>query len=230
MNGARKSSATAELFNACTHLVGLLMMLAISWVLIWFGYTKNWENAFGVTFFTVGMLLMYLASVTYHFWKPGTKGKLILRKLDHISIYILIASSYTPICMQLVEDNMLLRMGQFRHHLVPGHPWHLLQDLLVVAVPTSLHHPLSHSRLVHPLLHRTRPTFTHHTLLVINNSRRHNLHLRHLLFCQRPHTPLLSRHLAHLCHLGHPLSLGRRLRHGLAMGKRALGQLTFPCY
>ena len=79
MNGARKSSATAELFNACTHLVGLLMMLAISWVLIWFGYTKNWENAFGVTFFTVGMLLMYLASVTYHFWKPGTKGKLILR-------------------------------------------------------------------------------------------------------------------------------------------------------
>lgn len=108
MNGARKSSATAELFNACTHLVGLLMMLAISWVLIWFGYTKNWENAFGVTFFTVGMLLMYLASVTYHFWKPGTKGKLILRKLDHISIYILIASSYTPICMQLVEDNLLV--------------------------------------------------------------------------------------------------------------------------
>ena len=108
MNGAGKTSATAERFNAFTHLAGLLMMLAISWVLIWFGYTKNWENAFGVTFFTVGMLLMYLASVTYHFWKPGTKGKLILRKLDHISIYILIASSYTPICMQLVEDNMLV--------------------------------------------------------------------------------------------------------------------------
>lgn len=97
-----------EIFNTLTHLVGLCLVPSISWVLIWFGYAKNWENAFGVTFFTVGMLLMYLASSLYHWWKPGTRGKLILRKLDHISIYVLIASSYTPICMQLVEENMLV--------------------------------------------------------------------------------------------------------------------------
>jgi len=97
-----------ELFNAITHLVGLCLVPCISWVLIWFGYAKNWQNALGVTFFTVGMLLMYLASSLYHWWKPDTRGKLILRKLDHISIYVLIASSYTPICMQLVEDNMLV--------------------------------------------------------------------------------------------------------------------------
>lgn len=97
-----------ELFNAITHFVGLCLVPCISWVLIWFGYAKNWENALGVTFFTVGMLLMYLASSLYHWWKPGTKGKLVLRKLDHISIYVLIASSYTPICMQLVEDNLLV--------------------------------------------------------------------------------------------------------------------------
>lgn len=98
-----------ELFNSLTHLVGLCLVPCISWVLIWFGYAKNWQNALGVTFFTVGMLLMYLASSLYHWWKPGTRGKLVLRKLDHISIYVLIASSYTPICMQLVEDNLLVQ-------------------------------------------------------------------------------------------------------------------------
>jgi len=96
-----------ELFNTLTHFVGLCLVPCISWVLIWFGYAKNWENAIGVTFFTVGMLLMYLASSLYHWWRPQTRGKEVLRKLDHISIYVLIASSYTPICMQLVEDGML---------------------------------------------------------------------------------------------------------------------------
>lgn len=97
-----------ELFNTVTHLVGLCLVPCISWVLIWFGYSRNWQNAMGVTFFTVGMLFMYLVSSLYHWWKPGTRGKLVLRKLDHISIYVLIASSYTPICMQLVEDNLLV--------------------------------------------------------------------------------------------------------------------------
>ena len=96
------------MFSMLTHLVGLCLMLAISWVLLWFGYAKNWQNALGVTFFTVGMVLMYVASTLYHWWKPDTRGKLVLRKLDHISIYVLIASSYTPICMQLVEDGMLV--------------------------------------------------------------------------------------------------------------------------
>lgn len=94
-----------ELFNTLTHFVGLCLVPFISGVIIWFGYTKNWENAFGVTFFSVGMLLMYLASSLYHWWRPNSRGKRILRKLDHISIYILIASSYTPICMALVEDD-----------------------------------------------------------------------------------------------------------------------------
>lgn len=102
------SRTTEELFNTLTHFVGLCLVPCISWVLIWFGYAKNWQNALGVTFFTVGMLLMFLASSLYHWWRPGTRGKLVLRKLDHISIYVLIASSYTPICMQLVEDGLLV--------------------------------------------------------------------------------------------------------------------------
>lgn len=94
-------------FNTISHLVGLCLVPCISWVIIWFGYRQSWQNAFGVTFFTVGMLLMYLASFLYHLWRPG-KGKRRLRVLDHIGIYIFIACSYTPICMEMVEDGQLV--------------------------------------------------------------------------------------------------------------------------
>ena len=97
--------SSEERFNTITHLVGLCLVPCISWVIIWFGYVKSWQHAFGVTFFTVGMLLMYLASFLYHLWRPESKGKRVLRLLDHIGIYVLIASSYTPIAMNLVDGN-----------------------------------------------------------------------------------------------------------------------------
>jgi len=95
----------SEIFNTTTHFIGLVLTGAISWVILWMGYTKNWEMAFGATFFTVGLIMMYFVSSLYHWWNPEKKGKRVLRILDHISIYVLIASSYTPICMALVEDN-----------------------------------------------------------------------------------------------------------------------------
>lgn len=94
------------MFNTISHLVGLCLTVSMTWVILWLGYSKNWEMAFGATFFTVGMVLMYVASSLYHFWTPETKGKKILRLLDHLSIYLLIACSYTPVCMALVEDGL----------------------------------------------------------------------------------------------------------------------------
>lgn len=97
------------MFNTISHLVGLCLTVSMTWVILWLGYSKNWEMAFGATFFTVGMVLMYVASSLYHFWAPDTKGKRVLRLLDHLSIYLLIACSYTPICMALVEDNLYVQ-------------------------------------------------------------------------------------------------------------------------
>mgnify|MGYP002624787997 CR=1 FL=1 len=57
--------------------------------------------AFGVIFFIVGMFLMFLSSTIYHWVRPGM-AKEVLRKLDHISIYVMIACSYTPICVGVV--------------------------------------------------------------------------------------------------------------------------------
>lgn len=90
-----------ELFNTLTHLAGVVFTLIAAWFVLKLGYAQGWKNAFGVTFFTCGMLLMYAASTLYHWQLPGS-GKRRLRVLDHISIYVMIAASYTPICLGVV--------------------------------------------------------------------------------------------------------------------------------
>lgn len=90
-----------ERFNTFTHLVGVVFTLAAAWFILRLGYESRWQYAFGVTFFTCGMLLMYAASTLYHWALPG-KVKRGLRVLDHISIYVMIAASYTPMCVGVV--------------------------------------------------------------------------------------------------------------------------------
>lgn len=86
--------------NTWTHLVGAVFALSSIWM-VWPAVYKGWQWAFGVIFFIVGMFLMFLASTMYHWYWPG-KAKDIVRKLDHIFIYVMIACSYTPICVSVV--------------------------------------------------------------------------------------------------------------------------------
>ena len=81
-----------ELFNTLTHLAGVVLTLALAWIILRMGYRATWQHAFGVTFFTVGMLLMFAFSTLYHWWMPG-RGKRCLRLFDHIGIYVMIAAS-----------------------------------------------------------------------------------------------------------------------------------------
>ncbi len=100
MNAIHRRSAE-ERFNTLTHLAGVVFTLIAAWFILRLGYQAGWKNAFGTTFFACGMLLMYAASTLYHWWMPG-RGKRCLRVLDHISIYVMIAASYTPICIGVV--------------------------------------------------------------------------------------------------------------------------------
>lgn len=83
-----------------THLVGVIFALSSIWM-VWPAIEKGWQMAFGVIFFIVGMFLMFLSSTLYHWVWPGV-AKRVLRKCDHISIYVMIACSYTPICVGVI--------------------------------------------------------------------------------------------------------------------------------
>ncbi|GAB5399624.1 MAG: hypothetical protein Aureis2KO_12090 [Aureisphaera sp.] len=59
----------------------------------------------GILFYGVSLILLYLASTLYHAI-PKANWKPLLRKLDHISIYLLIAGTYTPVALiSLIDGN-----------------------------------------------------------------------------------------------------------------------------
>lgn len=90
----------SEKGNTWTHLLGAVFALSSIWM-VWPASRISWQMTMGVIFFVVGMFLMFLSSTIYH-WLPQGVAKRILRKCDHISIYVMIACSYTPICISVV--------------------------------------------------------------------------------------------------------------------------------
>ena len=97
---SHKLPSSREQGNTWTHLVGAVFALSSIWM-VWPAVYKGWEWAFGVIFFITGMFLMFLSSTIYHWVWPG-RAKQVMRKIDHISIYVMIACSYTPICVSVI--------------------------------------------------------------------------------------------------------------------------------
>lgn len=87
-----------ERFNAWTHLIGALLALTgATWLLtLAIGSGDAWK-VFSITVYGVTLVTLYSISTVYH--SVRGRAKLVLRKLDHLSIYLLIAGSYTPFCL-----------------------------------------------------------------------------------------------------------------------------------
>ena len=87
-----------EKFNAVTHLVAAVLALVGAIVLVVLAAVGGdpWKVV-GVTIYGVTLLLLYSFSTLYHSLRGRAKN--VLRELDHQSIYLLIAGSYTPFCL-----------------------------------------------------------------------------------------------------------------------------------
>jgi len=97
-------SRVREPANAYTHLAGaLLSVLAL--VLLIHKSVLHGQPTHIVAFSIFGssMILLYLASTLYHLLPVSEKGLRILRRIDHIMIYVLIAGTYTPITLIVLE-------------------------------------------------------------------------------------------------------------------------------
>ena len=88
-----------ERFNAVSHLLGVVLALAGTVVLVVLAALGGdpWKIV-GVSVYGASLVLMYSSSTLYHSVRGG-RGKDFLRKMDHQSIYLLIAGSYTPFCL-----------------------------------------------------------------------------------------------------------------------------------
>lgn len=89
-----------EPFNGISHLLGGCASLIVT-VLLVRGAVIRGGAAAGVPFLVFGlsMVLLYSASAWYHLLDVAPRLHVMLRRLDHVSISLLIAGTYTPICL-----------------------------------------------------------------------------------------------------------------------------------
>jgi hemolysin III len=88
-------SGLTHLGAAILALVGLIALVILSW--------GEGAKLASLTIYGVTLILMFSASATYHMVKSSAKVIEILRKVDHAAIYLLIAGTYTPFCINAFE-------------------------------------------------------------------------------------------------------------------------------
>ncbi|TYA71649.1 PAQR family membrane homeostasis protein TrhA [Seonamhaeicola marinus] len=91
----RKQTSFEEKLNAISHGVGAVLGVVALVLLIIFDTKKTDWSLFSVIIYGLSIIILFTASTLYHAIKDEKK-KHVFRVLDHISIYLLIAGTYTP--------------------------------------------------------------------------------------------------------------------------------------
>ncbi|MEG2571288.1 MAG: hemolysin III family protein, partial [Clostridia bacterium] len=87
-------------YSALTHYIGVLMAVSgfvlLEVFAVWFGSVRH-VVCFAI--YGASLVALYTASTFYHIVPLAERGRSVLRVMDHMMIYILIAGTYTPICL-----------------------------------------------------------------------------------------------------------------------------------
>jgi len=94
-----------EKLNTITHAIGALFGIAALVLLIAFNTEKTAWSLFSVIIYGISIIVLFMASTFYHAVN-GEKRKHYFRIVDHISIYILIAGTYTPVCLIALDETL----------------------------------------------------------------------------------------------------------------------------
>lgn len=83
--------------SAFTHFIGFLAVIPVFICLLERAETRM--QMIGFTVFGISLMLLYGASTIYHTLKLSAEKTALLRRIDHMMIFILIAGTYTPVCL-----------------------------------------------------------------------------------------------------------------------------------
>ena len=90
--------------SAITHFIGMLMAIfAAVPLLIKAAHEPSRIYIISITVYAISLILLYAASTTYHTIDRSERVNTILKKIDHMMISVLIAGSYTPICLLVLK-------------------------------------------------------------------------------------------------------------------------------
>lgn len=93
-----------EIVNAITHGIGAALAIAGLVLLI-----IKASSAIGVVtgvLYAVIMIVLYVISCIYHSLSFRLKGKKVLRILDHCNVQLMVAGTYTPICLSMLGGTL----------------------------------------------------------------------------------------------------------------------------
>ena len=92
-------------FSGIAHLIGAVLAIAGTVVLIVFSALQNkvW-HVVSFSIFGACMILLYVSSALYHLISSNQKVNNVFRIIDHSMIYLLIAGTYTPICLIILRN------------------------------------------------------------------------------------------------------------------------------
>ena len=88
-------------WSAITHFIGFVFsIVATPFIVSKAAYDgASYIATIAISVFMLSMTILYGASTSYHAFNITNKGNGILKRIDHCSIFILIAGSYTPVCL-----------------------------------------------------------------------------------------------------------------------------------
>jgi len=97
-NHDRLGSSIKDPVSALTHATGALLAAIGLVVLLRAGAGDPWRLA-SFAVFGVSLIALYTASAVYHWLRLSEPATAVLRRVDHTMIFVLIAGTYTPLCL-----------------------------------------------------------------------------------------------------------------------------------
>ncbi len=97
--------------SAITHFIAMMLaVFAAVPLLVKAGLSSGDQNFIAMLIFISSMILLYGASATYHTVNLTGKRLHIFKKIDHMMIFVLIAGSYTPVCLLVLGGELGLQL------------------------------------------------------------------------------------------------------------------------
>lgn len=84
--------------SSYTHLLGVVLSVAGLVTLVVASHGDPWRVA-AFSIYGASLVLLYSASTVYHWLHLPARGEDVLKRLDHVAIFVLIAGTYTPVCL-----------------------------------------------------------------------------------------------------------------------------------
>ena len=97
--------------SALTHFIAMILAIVAAVPLITkAALTSGTFTAVAVAIFIVSMILLYAASTAYHTFDISEQFNKMLKKIDHMMIFVLIAGTYTPVCLIVLGNPVGYRL------------------------------------------------------------------------------------------------------------------------